>query len=97
MSNNSNLVSPEKNRQNTFDFCFQKISNELQQLAEAVYDKEQSICSQRALRLKTGRNDFGQSRSLIQLTGIDSLLLLAHYYSKLYRHFSFGVCSFYIT
>lgn len=47
----------------------QKISKELQHLADEVYEKEQSICSQRALRLKTGRNDFGQSRSLIQLTG----------------------------
>lgn len=47
----------------------QKISKELQQLASVVYDNEQKICSQRALRLRTGRNDFGQSRSLVQLTG----------------------------
>lgn len=37
--------------------------------AEVVYNNEQKICSQRALRLKTGKNDFGQSRSLKQLTG----------------------------
>lgn len=47
----------------------QDIAKELQQKAGAVFDNEQQICSQRALRLKTGRNDFGQSRSLIQLTG----------------------------
>ncbi|CAG4946719.1 unnamed protein product [Parnassius apollo] len=60
----------------------QKISNELQQLAEVIFNKEQSICSQRALRLKTGRNDFGQSRSLIQLTGDENV------YKKLHSHFT---------
>lgn len=38
-------------------------------MADIVYDTEQKVCSQRALRLRTGKNDFGQSRSLIQLTG----------------------------
>ncbi|KPI97217.1 Folliculin [Papilio xuthus] len=60
----------------------QKISKELQHLADEVYEKEQSICSQRALRLKTGRNDFGQSRSLIQLTGDENV------YKKLHSHFT---------
>ncbi|XP_072947615.1 folliculin [Epargyreus clarus] len=60
----------------------QKISKELQGLADAVYDKEQSICSQRALRLRTGRNDFGQSRSLTQLTGDENI------YKQLHSHFT---------
>lgn len=59
-----------------------QIAKELQQLADAVYDNEQSICSQRALRLNTGRNDFGQSRSLTQLTGDDDI------YNKLHSHFT---------
>ncbi|XP_034831279.1 folliculin [Maniola hyperantus] len=60
----------------------QKIAHELQQLADLVYENEQSICSQRALRLKTGRNDFGQSRSLIQLTGDEDI------FKKLHSHFT---------
>ncbi|XP_013146757.1 PREDICTED: folliculin [Papilio polytes] len=60
----------------------QKISKELQHLTDEVYEKEQSICSQRALRLKTGRNDFGQSRSLIQLTGDENV------YKRLHSHFT---------
>ncbi|XP_068618678.1 folliculin isoform X2 [Battus philenor] len=60
----------------------QKISKELQQLADVVYDKEQNECSQRALRLKTGRNDFGQSRSLIQLTGDENV------FKRLHTHFT---------
>ncbi|XP_047534618.1 uncharacterized protein LOC125069239 isoform X2 [Vanessa atalanta] len=60
----------------------EKIAKELQQLADIVYDNEQSICSQRALRLKTGRNDFGQSRSLTQLTGDDDI------FKKLHSHFT---------
>ncbi|XP_046968938.1 folliculin [Vanessa cardui] len=60
----------------------QKIAKELQQSADLVYDNEQSICSQRALRLKTGRNDFGQSRSLTQLTGDNDI------FKKLHSHFT---------
>uniref|UniRef100_S4PYA7 Birt-Hogg-Dube-like protein n=1 Tax=Pararge aegeria TaxID=116150 RepID=S4PYA7_9NEOP len=60
----------------------QKIAKELQQQAIAVYENEQSICSQRALRLKTGRNDFGQSRSLVQLTGDEDI------FKKLHSHFT---------
>lgn len=59
-----------------------KISKELQELAEVVYNDEQKICSQRALRLKTGRNDFGQSRSLSQLTGDENV------YKRLHSHFT---------
>ncbi|XP_047517236.1 folliculin [Pieris napi] len=59
-----------------------KISNELQQLAETVYDNEQSICSQRALRLKTGRHDFGQSRPLMQLTNDTDI------FKRLHTHFT---------
>ncbi|XP_059054037.1 folliculin [Achroia grisella] len=60
----------------------QKISKELQELAEVVYNDEQKVCSQRALRLKTGRNDFGQSRSLLQLTGEENV------FKKLHSHFT---------
>ncbi|XP_023950809.2 folliculin [Bicyclus anynana] len=60
----------------------QKIAKELQQLADVVYENEQSICSQRALRLKTGRNDFGQARSLLQLTGNEDV------FKKLHSHFT---------
>ncbi|KOB67072.1 Birt-Hogg-Dube-like protein, partial [Operophtera brumata] len=60
----------------------QKISKELQQLADVVYDNEQKICSQRALRLRTGRNDFGQSRSLVQLTGDEDI------FKHLHSHFT---------
>ncbi|XP_032520823.2 uncharacterized protein LOC116772673 isoform X1 [Danaus plexippus] len=60
----------------------QKIAKELQNLANEVYEQEQSICSQRALRLKTGRHDFGQSRSLVQLTGD------ADIFKKLHSHFT---------
>ncbi|XP_061714854.1 folliculin isoform X1 [Cydia pomonella] len=60
----------------------QKISKELQDLAEVVYDNEQKVCSQRALRLKTGRNDFGQSRSLMQLTGDENV------FKRLHSHFT---------
>ncbi|CAH2090839.1 unnamed protein product [Euphydryas editha] len=59
-----------------------QIAKELQQSADIVYDNEQSICSQRALRLRTGRNDFGQSRSLTQLTGDDNI------FKKLHSHFT---------
>lgn len=59
-----------------------KVANELQQLADVVYENEQSICSQRALRLNTGRNDYGQSRSLTQLTGDEDI------YKKLHSHFT---------
>lgn len=54
------------------------IAAELQKLAVAVFDEEQKICSQRALRLRTGRNDFGQSRSLVQLTGNKEIFKLLH-------------------
>ncbi|KAI8426032.1 hypothetical protein MSG28_005005 [Choristoneura fumiferana] len=60
----------------------QKIAKELQELAEVVYDNEQKICSQRALRLNTGRNDFGQSRSLMQLTGDEKV------FKRLHSHFT---------
>ncbi|XP_045486882.1 uncharacterized protein LOC110992530 isoform X2 [Pieris rapae] len=60
----------------------EKISNELQQLAETVYDNEQSICSQRALRLKTGRHEFGQSRPLMQLTNENDI------FKRLHTHFT---------
>ncbi|XP_063828328.1 folliculin [Ostrinia nubilalis] len=60
----------------------QKISKELQDSAETVYNNEQKICSQRALRLKTGRNDFGQSRSLKQLTGDEEV------FKRLHSHFT---------
>ncbi|KAL4702428.1 hypothetical protein ACJJTC_003053 [Scirpophaga incertulas] len=60
----------------------QIIAKELQQSAEIVFDNEQKICTQRALRLKTGRNDFGQSRSLLQLTGDKDV------FKKLHSHFS---------
>lgn len=56
----------------------QRISKELQDLAEVVYDAEQKVCSQRALRLKTGRNDFGQSRSLMHLTGNQDVFKKLH-------------------
>ncbi|XP_050666585.1 uncharacterized protein LOC126966511 isoform X2 [Leptidea sinapis] len=56
----------------------QKVAKELQQLAEVVYDHEQSVYSQRALRLNTGNNDFGQSRSLIQLTGKEDIFQMLH-------------------
>ncbi|KAM3966143.1 folliculin [Aphomia sociella] len=59
-----------------------KISKELQDLAEVVYNDEQKVCSQRALRLKTGRNDFGQSRSLLQLTGDENI------FKRLHSHFT---------
>ncbi|XP_026733902.1 folliculin [Trichoplusia ni] len=60
----------------------QKISKELQELAEVVFDAEQKVCSQRALRLKTGRNDFVQSRSLMHLTGDDNV------FKRLHSHFT---------
>ncbi|CAG9794038.1 unnamed protein product [Diatraea saccharalis] len=60
----------------------QKIAKELQQSAEIVYDKEQKVCTQRALRLRTGRNDFGQSRSLKQLTGDEDV------FKRLHTHFT---------
>lgn len=60
----------------------EKISKELQDLAEVVYDNEQKVCSQRALRLKTGRNDFGQSRSLMHLTGDENV------FKRLHSHFT---------
>ncbi|XP_075978938.1 folliculin isoform X2 [Anticarsia gemmatalis] len=56
----------------------QKIAKELQELADVVYDAEQKVCSQRALRLKTGRNDFGQSRSLMHLTGSEDVFKRLH-------------------
>ncbi|XP_038223569.1 folliculin [Zerene cesonia] len=59
-----------------------KIAKQLQELADVVYDNEQSICSQRALRLKTGKNDFGQSRSLKQLTNDDDI------FKRLHSHFT---------
>ncbi|CAK1544913.1 unnamed protein product [Leptosia nina] len=59
-----------------------KIAKELQQLAESVYNNEQSICSQRALRLKTGKHDFGQSRSLMQLTDEKDI------FKRLHTHFT---------
>ncbi|XP_026316871.1 folliculin [Hyposmocoma kahamanoa] len=61
----------------------QKIAKELQDLADIVYNEEQKVCSQRALRLRTGRNDFGQSRSLIQLTGEENI------FKKLHSHFTY--------
>ncbi|CAH1638549.1 unnamed protein product [Spodoptera littoralis] len=60
----------------------QKIAKELQELAEVVFDAEQKVCSQRALRLKTGRNDFVQSRSLMHLTGDDNV------FKRLHSHFT---------
>ncbi|KAI5637869.1 vesicle coat protein involved in golgi to plasma membrane transport domain-containing protein [Phthorimaea operculella] len=60
----------------------QKIAKELQGLAEAVFDEEQKVCSQRALRLKTGKNYFGQSRSLMQLTGNEDI------FKHLHTHFT---------
>ncbi|CAH0398877.1 unnamed protein product [Chilo suppressalis] len=60
----------------------QKIAKELQELAEIVFDNEQKVCTQRALRLRTGRNDFGQSRSLKQLTGDEDVFI------RLHSHFS---------
>ncbi|CAH0693976.1 unnamed protein product [Spodoptera exigua] len=60
----------------------QKIAKELQALAEVVFDAEQKVCSQRALRLKTGRNDFVQSRSLMHLTGDDNV------FKRLHSHFT---------
>ncbi|XP_030021717.1 folliculin isoform X2 [Manduca sexta] len=56
----------------------QNIAKELQQLADVVFDDEQKVCSQRALRLQTGRNDFGQSRSLKQLTGNEDVFKTLH-------------------
>ncbi|KAJ0178128.1 hypothetical protein K1T71_005951 [Dendrolimus kikuchii] len=60
----------------------QRISKELQDLANVVFDDEQKICSQRALRLRTGRNDFGQSRSLMQLTKDENV------FKRLHSHFT---------
>lgn len=60
----------------------QKISKELQELADTVFDDEQKVCSQRALRLRTGRNDFGQSRSLVQLTKDENV------FKRLHTHFT---------
>ncbi|KAL0871712.1 hypothetical protein ABMA27_004223 [Loxostege sticticalis] len=60
----------------------QKIAKKLQESAETVYNNEQQICSQRALRLKTGRIEFGQSRSLKQLTGDEEV------FKKLHSHFT---------
>ncbi|XP_013190881.2 folliculin [Amyelois transitella] len=59
-----------------------KISKELQGLADSVFNEEQKICSQRALRLKTGSYDFGQSRSLIQLSGDSEI------FKRLHSHFT---------
>ncbi|XP_049874253.1 folliculin [Pectinophora gossypiella] len=59
----------------------QKIAKELQSLGEVVFNEEQKVCSQRALRLRTGRNDFGPSRSLLQLTGNEDI------FKKLHSHF----------
>ncbi|GBP58492.1 hypothetical protein EVAR_82469_1 [Eumeta japonica] len=56
------------------------ISKELQDLSEIVFNKEQDVCSQRALRLKTGRNDFGPSRCLNQLTGDENIFKKLHGY-----------------
>lgn len=42
---------------------------ELQLLADGVYEKDQMVCSQRALRLQTGKTEFDSPRSLVQLTG----------------------------
>ncbi|XP_041987571.1 folliculin [Aricia agestis] len=60
----------------------QRISRELQKLAEVVFEEEQRVCSQRALRLKTGVYEFGQSRSLVQLTGHPDI------FKKLHSHFT---------
>nr|XP_021192704.2 folliculin [Helicoverpa armigera] len=60
----------------------QKISKELQDLAEAVFDAEQKVYSQRALRLKTGKNDFVQSRSVMHLTGDENV------FKRLHSHFT---------
>ncbi|XP_053606226.1 folliculin isoform X2 [Plodia interpunctella] len=59
-----------------------KISKELQSLADSVFNEEQKICSQRALRLTTGSYDFGQSRSLIQLSGDGEI------FKRLHSHFT---------
>ncbi|KAG7295801.1 hypothetical protein JYU34_020856 [Plutella xylostella] len=56
----------------------QKIAKELQEYAATVYDEEQKVCSQRALRLNTGCNYFGQSRSLKNLTGQDDIFNKIH-------------------